>query len=415
MKFTGFKIFYILFITFLIQPCIFPNIEKDAISLSSQINIFTEENSLQGRNNTDEPNVYGIDTDETATIIYPQNTLLFSAAANQTINKGENFSNINLNSYLYKENQKLNIIWNASTDGCLIVSIDSSGTASVKPGDRNWTGSDTIIFKAYQNNKLLQSQIYIFTVASKSLLNTGPIKPIREVLNTGINDILNLISSPLRWDSTEFFMVPAIALGTYTFMLEDQSIHNLISNNGTAKKNTIMDLATDYGEVTFSEYSSLAVFSYGLIFKDNQAVILGLEMYESYFIANNITSIVKRAFGRRRPYENEGPYSINFFLNRPNTLNSFPSGHATLAFSLSSVLAAHTSSFWLKSLFYTIAGVTAIARVYYSDHWFSDVFMGGTIGYSVGNYLASRHDSNSGSNFHFDFDDEGRFSLKFNF
>ena len=138
-------------------------------------------------------------------------------------------------------------------------------------------------------------------------------------------------------------------------------------------------------------------------------------MYESYFIANNITSFIKRAFGRRRPYENKGTYSINSFLKRLNALNSFPSGHATLAFSLSSVLAAHTSSFWLKSLFYTIAGVTAISRVYYSDHWFSDVFMGGTIGYSIGSYLVNVHNSNSGSNFHFDFNDDGRFSLKFNF
>jgi membrane-associated phospholipid phosphatase len=415
MKFTFSKILSILFITFFIQASIFSHNEKDTPGLTLKIDEFTAGSSLINSESTDGPNVDLIDTDKTSTIDNIQDTSLFSESVNQTIKRGGNFSIINLNSYLYKKNKQVQIIWEALPDTRIHITIDSSGTASLRPIDENWIGSDTIIFKAYHNNKLIQNQIFIITVISNSLLNTDPIKPIREVLNKGINDILNLISSPLRWDSTDFFIVPAIALGTYTFMLEDQSIHNFISNNGTAKKNTIMDLGTDYGEVTFSEYSSLAVFSYGLIFKDNQAVILGLEMYESYFIANNITSFIKRTFGRRRPYESEGPYSINSFLKRPNALNSFPSGHATLAFSLSSVLAAHTSSFWLKSLFYAIAGVTAISRVYYSDHWFSDVFMGGTIGYSVGSYLVNVHNSNSGSNFNFDFDDDGRFSLKFNF
>jgi membrane-associated phospholipid phosphatase len=354
-----------------------------------------------------------------ATGIFPtdslQDTILFSRIENQKITRGERFSNIDLNSYLIKKELKQNISWSASSDIRLKFSIDTSGIASVWILDENWNGSDTITFKATYNNYLVDNQLVVFTILSHPFFDSAPIRPVRMILKTGVNDILNIVVSPLKWDSTDFIKFPLIVLGTYSLIIGDQSIHNFVSDNGSAKKNALMDLGTQYGEVSFSQLSSLAVLSYGLIFRDDNAVTIGLEIFESYFIANNITSIVKRTFGRRRPYENSGPYSFNSFPSRTNSINSFPSGHATLAFSLSSILAGHTNSPWLKALFYTAAGVTAVSRVYYSYHWFSDVCMGGAIGYLVGNYLIDMHTNKSGAKIHFDFDEEGRFSLKFNF
>ncbi len=242
-----------------------------------------------------------------------------------------------------------------------------------------------------------------------------PIKPVINVLTIASNDILALITSPLNWDSTDFFIYPSLALTTYLFMIEDQPIHNWISHYGTAKEIPIMKFGTIYGQAITTQLSALSVFTFGIIFNNKEAEQIGLEIFESYFIANNITSVLKRIFGRDRPYENNGPYHFDPFPSRANPINSFPSGHSTLAFSMSSVLAAHTNNLWLKALIFSPAVITAVSRVYHNVHWFSDVFMGSAIGYLVGNYLVDRHNGKRTDHIHIGFDNYGRFSLQFNF
>jgi membrane-associated phospholipid phosphatase len=411
---TFLKLSSIIFAVFALQtPAI-------SVGKNGSLNLFSNNcssipiTSIQCINSAKEHVSKERDTNKANVYNYPRHTKLFSKIENQSILKGSKFRKIYLNNYLLTKESGQNVVWTSSVDCRIHISINSSGIATVEPYDSNWTGSDTIIFKAKYDN-LEDEQKVAFSVENAGILNFVPLKPVRKVLNRGVNDILNLVSIPFRWDSTDFIKVPILLLSTYSFMIEDNSIHDWVSNNGRAKKNFLMDFGTQYGQVSFTQLSSLAVLSYGLIFKNDDAAVMGLEIFESYFIANNITSIIKRTFGRKRPYENKGPYNFNFFPSRPNPVNSFPSGHVTLAFSLSSILAGHTDSIWLKSLFYSAAGITAISRVYYSYHWFSDVFMGSAIGFFVGNYLIEMHKSNSAGNIQFNFDEYGRFSLKINF
>ncbi len=348
--------------------------------------------------------------------VYPFHKIpLLSSIEDQTITDGNKFLNINLISHLLDKGLSKEITWSVSDNRNLEVFIDSSGTASIDMPDRNWTGSDSITFRADGPFGLSDSKSAKFTVKQISFFNRQPIKPIGKALVTGVNDVFSLAVSPLHWDSSYFFIVPTVALGTYFLLVADQPLHRWISHDGNAKPNPIMDFGTLYGETIFTQVSALSIFSYGLLFNNSEAVTIGLEIFESYFIANNITSVFKRIFGRARPYENKGALSFDPFPSRPNPLNSLPSGHATLAFSLSSVLAAHTNNIFLKSLFYAAAGITSISRVYYSKHWFSDVFLGSAIGYLVGNYLVDRHNGIVDSNMKLGIDNEGRLSLSFNF
>lgn len=61
-------------------------------------------------------------------------------------------------------------------------------------------------------------------------------------------------------------------------------------------------------------------------------------------------------------------------------LNSFPSGHATQAFSIMMTLAFAAERQWVKLLYFVLAVCTALSRVYLSQHWLSDIAAGSLIG-----------------------------------
>ncbi|MEX2597974.1 MAG: phosphatase PAP2 family protein [Salibacteraceae bacterium] len=62
---------------------------------------------------------------------------------------------------------------------------------------------------------------------------------------------------------------------------------------------------------------------------------------------------------------------------------SFPSGHATAAFSIFFLLAIIAKKPALQSLFFILVVLVAFSRVYISQHFFEDIYMGSIIGTSV--------------------------------
>jgi membrane-associated phospholipid phosphatase len=60
--------------------------------------------------------------------------------------------------------------------------------------------------------------------------------------------------------------------------------------------------------------------------------------------------------------------------------NSFPSGHATAAFSIFFCLLFITKHHWIKLLFFFVACIAAFSRTYLSQHWLVDIYIGSLIG-----------------------------------
>jgi len=99
-----------------------------------------------------------------------------------------------------------------------------------------------------------------------------------------------------------------------------------------------------------------------------------------------ITSVLKFSLGRERP--SEGGERTVF---RPfSTHSSMPSGHATAAFAMATVLSHRYPK--RKWLFYALATSVAFARIQRDRHFLSDVFLGG----AVGAYGAQRVLANEG-------------------
>jgi membrane-associated phospholipid phosphatase len=62
---------------------------------------------------------------------------------------------------------------------------------------------------------------------------------------------------------------------------------------------------------------------------------------------------------------------------------SFPSGHASTAFTLAAVAERHFG--WKVGLpAYSVAGLVAVSRLQRNKHYLSDVIAGATLGYIVG-------------------------------
>ncbi len=131
--------------------------------------------------------------------------------------------------------------------------------------------------------------------------------------------------------------------------------------------------------------SSLAIYGYGLLSKNQQFRQTGLSLLTSVFYSGAITGGLKLIVGRSRPYTNDSPVVLTpFSINYEST--SFPSGHATIAFAFATVLAMRSSNIFLKTGCYTFATYISLSRIFHNQHWLSDIVFGAAIGYFIGSF-----------------------------
>jgi membrane-associated phospholipid phosphatase len=122
---------------------------------------------------------------------------------------------------------------------------------------------------------------------------------------------------------------------------------------------------------------------------------LALRLTEATAYASLINLATKFVLGRGRPQVNESATNFNLF-NTTWEFTSLPSGHSTLSFAYSTVMAKEYQNFFWKFGWYTAAVLVGAGRIYHNVHWFSDVILGAAIGYAVGEFV-NRHKSNNPS------------------
>jgi undecaprenyl-diphosphatase len=90
-----------------------------------------------------------------------------------------------------------------------------------------------------------------------------------------------------------------------------------------------------------------------------------------------VNGVIKSFFRRSRPsWERERPLR----MRQPRT-SSFPSGHASSAFTAAGLL-AEDDALW--PLYYAVAVIVASSRVYVKVHHASDIIVGAAIGVALG-------------------------------
>jgi len=115
--------------------------------------------------------------------------------------------------------------------------------------------------------------------------------------------------------------------------------------------------------------------------------ILAIRLGGAMAIESGLTNgVIKSAFRRVRPpthpfHAAEGP--LPFGMRRPIT-SSFPSGHATAAFTAATLLSTNSRN---RPAWFALAGLVAGGRVYVRMHHASDVIAGAAFGLLLGQVL----------------------------
>ncbi|MBK7631763.1 MAG: phosphatase PAP2 family protein [Ignavibacteriales bacterium] len=213
------------------------------------------------------------------------------------------------------------------------------------------------------------------------------VKDAKDFLNVSAN----FYTSPFRFDSEDWIEFSAMVGLTGLATLTDKDVRNFSQRNKSDFANDVFSI-DKYFYTEFVGASIIGLYGYGLIDNNNSVRKLAVKLTEATFLATSLTVITKTVVGRGRPYKQECNYYTDPF-SFDNDYNSFPSGHTTLAFAYSTVMANEIDNIFWKVGWYAAAGLVGYSRIYHNQHWVSDVLMGAAIGYFSGEFV-DNHETN---------------------
>jgi membrane-associated phospholipid phosphatase len=201
----------------------------------------------------------------------------------------------------------------------------------------------------------------------------------------------SFIKQPTRWEGSDWLKLGLLGAGSFILIeLADQPVRDLALEDRRYLHSVPIEAGRIWGEL----YTPVVLFAgfagHSLLMNDKSTKKIAYELGQSCLYAGAITYILKSAFGRARPYMNEGTSSYHPFSFDDDD-HSFPGGHATAAFALSTVLSRNAGPTWLKILAYVPAAITPISRIYEDKHWVSSCFFGGVVGYVVATWVVETH------------------------
>lgn len=206
---------------------------------------------------------------------------------------------------------------------------------------------------------------------------------------TGLaTDARKIFGAPLRFQGREWITTNLAFAGTLLLFTTDASVRTFAQRHHSRFGDDLTTAGEQYGRNLNVLLISGGIYLGGLFLKDESMRTTGRMAIESAVFAGVVTTVFKSLLGRSRPYLNEGAYDFRAMQFSDDRL-SLPSGHATLAFALSSVLSNRIDNTMASVGLYSLATLTAVSRVYHDDHWISDTLLGAVIGTSIGCTISS--------------------------
>ena len=200
-------------------------------------------------------------------------------------------------------------------------------------------------------------------------------------------DSLALVRAPLHWTGRDWEKAAGAGLIVGGLMFADEEIDRYAQKRRSHFTDRVAGATTSLGG-QYGFHAAGAMLAAGILFNHENLRDTGREAIESGIFATLLDKyVIKRAFGRERPFESNGE---TVFVPG-SSHDSFPSGHATQAFAVASVVAARSKGWIIPSLAYGAATIVAFDRVNSHVHFASDVVAGAFLGTAVGRFLVHRH------------------------
>jgi|HubBroStandDraft_3_1064219.scaffolds.fasta_scaffold13749_2 membrane-associated phospholipid phosphatase len=199
-----------------------------------------------------------------------------------------------------------------------------------------------------------------------------------------VHDAAAVLGAPAHWRGRQWAIFSAEVAGVFALSFADKHIHiGVLPRVGHSAGRLAQDVEPLGGAASFGVLGAFYVA--GAATGSEKAKGVAIDGLIASAIASGVISTgLKYAVGRSRPRAGLGSRHFRPFSGDV----SFPSGHATQAFAVASVIATEYPSAWVQVAAYGPAALVGLARLRHDAHWASDVAAGALIGIGVGRAVA---------------------------
>ncbi len=206
-----------------------------------------------------------------------------------------------------------------------------------------------------------------------------------------LDDNLHFFSAPLRWNDRDWLHFGGLA-GSQVIQIaaiDDWNRDIWLPRNSDPLMRDLMEVSGSIGNIFYATIATSGIYTTGLFSGDEDIRVTGRILTETMFWSGLMAITLRVVAGRSRPAQLNGPHEFNFFQTSRD-IQSYPSGHTTVAFALATVFAGRIDEPWAYASMYSAAGLMALSRFYFDHHWLSDVTLGAVIGISSGLHALQR-------------------------
>ncbi len=200
---------------------------------------------------------------------------------------------------------------------------------------------------------------------------------------------LDLAAAPLTYEREEWLLAGGVVATTALLFTVDKEARRYAQDLDKNKLDKYFFIDSYMGN-QYSMFLGAGIYSYGLLSGNDRVRHRGLMAMEAFIYSGAITGVFKVLISRRRPFAGESQLHFRPVKWLDNTYHSLPSGHTTVSFAVSTVLADAVDNGLWKTFWYGAAAWVGASRIYHNQHWLSDVFLGGVIGYATGRFIVNR-------------------------
>lgn len=238
--------------------------------------------------------------------------------------------------------------------------------------------------------------VLIFTLSFNTAKSTDSLKVKSSIGNDFSADCkafwqdgVSYFTLPFRLSGKEWLYTAAGTAATVGLMTIDEDVKEALSVQNGNSQTGFWAFARSYGEAKYWGPVSVLTYTTGLLARSKEVRIMGRMLIQSLIYSGIVTTSIKIITGRSRPSVTDNEFQFNWF-ETSNDYVSFPSGHATIAFAMSTVIAERINKWWARIGLYSFASLAAYSRIHDTQHWLSDVVVGSVIGFGTGFFVVHK-------------------------
>lgn len=232
--------------------------------------------------------------------------------------------------------------------------------------------------KPNQLRKTTCSFLAVLILTPTLLFGQGDSLAYRADVMRFADGVVFTFTAPARWDGKDLLVLGGMIAGTTALSFADQPIRDFWQQRDNGFLDGVERIGYHYGKPYSAVGLSAGFYLTGMIFRSEWAKETGLMLGTSIFSSSVIMGVLKSAAGRARPGVHADNLEFKPFDDSP-AYHAFPSGHSSVAFGISLLLARRVEPVPLKIMFYSLAATTAVSRLYSDAHWLSDIAFGGML------------------------------------